>query len=123
MIVIPQISEIVIRQEGERVVVIRNGKALLDLPWDAAQALANALRVKALSAEEEAKALAIAFDQAILMRAGVPFGLSSRSDIVNEARKEAAWNSDLRRYMPGGIKAKAIFGQPSVIRLQPPGGK
>lgn len=110
--------EVTIRQEGDRVVVISNGKAILDLPWNAALALAKALHIKAHAAEEEAKALDIIYDQAILTRLGVPFGLTNRPDMLKEAAKEAAWNSDLRRYIQGkrAIEARAVFGAPAIIQ-------
>lgn len=123
MIIVPQVSELTVRREGTRVLVIRNGKAILDLPWDAALALARALHVKAHEAEEEARALDIIADQAILTRLGVPLGLTSRPDLLKAAGNEAAWNSDLRRYIRGkrakGIASKEVFGTPAVIRKDP----
>jgi len=124
-IVTGQISTLQIRQEGQRVVVISNGKAILDLPWDAALAVAQAIRTKALLAEEQAKAEAIVFDQALLARLGVPFGLTGNKAIQQEARKEAAWNSDLRRYIRhnrmGDMGSQAVVGAPAIIRRDPPG--
>ena len=124
-IITGQISTLQIRQEGQRVVVISNGQAILDLPWDAALAIAQAIRVKALLAEEQAKAEAIVFDQALLTRLGVPFGLTGNKAIQQEARKEAAWNSDLRRYIRsnrmGGMGSQAVLGAPAIIRRDPPG--
>lgn len=114
-IFIPQIKEVTIRQEGTRVIVISDGKAILDLPYDAAMALSRALHIKSLLAEEEAKALDIIYDAAILMRAGMPFGLTNREDMKKEIRKEAAWNSDLRKYMRNGIRSKEVFGTPTII--------
>lgn len=124
-IVTGQISTLQVRQEGQRVVVISNGKAILDVPWDAALAVAQAIRVKALLAEEQAKAEAIAFDQALLLRLGVPLGLTGNKAIQQEARKEAACNSDLRRYIRnnrmGGMGSQAVVGAPAIIRRDPPG--
>lgn len=109
-----------VRREGNRVLVIENGQAILDLPWDAALELARALHVQGKRAEEEVKALDIIADQAILTRLGVPVGLTSRADMLREACEEAAWNSDLRRYIPsgraGGITSGAVFGAPTIIR-------
>jgi hypothetical protein len=85
--------------------------------------LGRALQAKARDAEEIAKASDIAFDQAILIRAGVPFGFSSDQKIQDEAAKEAAWNTDLRRYMPGGIKSEEQFGRPAVIIRKNKDGK
>lgn len=124
-IITGQISTLQIRQEGQRVIVISNGQAILDLPWDAALAVAQAIRVKALLAEEQAKAEAIALDQALLLRLGIPLGLTGNRSIQQEAYKEAAWNSDLRRYIRtnrmGGMGSQAALGAPAIIRRDPPG--
>jgi len=124
-IITGQISTLQIRQEGQRVIVISNGKAILDLPWDAALACATAIRVKALLAEEQAKAEQIVFDQALLTRLGVPLGLTGNKAIQQEARKEAAWNGNLRRYIRnnrmGGMGSQAVLGAPAIIRRDPPG--
>lgn len=120
-----QFSQVAIRNEGNRVLVIQNGKALLDLPWDAALALAKAIRIKALIAEEEDKAESIIFDQAILTRMGIPLGLTSNPAMLHEAGKEAAWNSDLRRYIrgkrAGGIASQSVVGTPAIIQMNPKG--
>lgn len=118
-----QFSQVAVRDEGSRVLVIQNGKAILDLPWDAALALSKALRIKALQAEETDKADGLIFDQAILTRLGVPFGLTNNGAILKEATREAAWNSDLRRYIrgkrAGGLESQAVVGTPNVIRMNP----
>lgn len=125
-IIIPRLSEVTIRQEGTRVLLIQNGRLLLDLTHDAARAIARAITIKALLAEEEAKAESIIFDQAILMRAGASFGLTNRRDMQHEAGKLAAWDTDLRRYIRGkrayGIESREVFGTPSIIRHNPPSG-
>jgi len=114
-----RVSSVTVRREGTRVLVLHDGRLLFDLEYEAALALARALRVQGKAAEEEAQAERIVMDQAILTRLGVPFGLTSRSDLLREACKEAAWNSDLRRYIrPGrarGIESQAVFGKARVI--------
>lgn len=118
-----EITDVTIRQEGERVLLLHNGRLLLSLPWRAAQELARALHIQGLRAQEEAEAERIVFDQAILTRVGFPIGLSSRTDILAEAAKEAAWNKDLRRYIPGdramGIANQTVFGTPTITALPP----
>ena len=84
-----------------------------------AHELYRALIIKAREAEEQDKAAQIAFDAAILLRAGANFGLTSDPRIQEEAKKESAWNSDLRRYMPGGVKSREIFGTPTVLAHPP----
>ena len=115
-----RIQQATVRCEGTRVQLIVNGECVLDVPWEGADAIATALRIKAREAEEEAKAEQIAYDQAILTRLGVPVGLSNRPDILHEACKEAAWDSDLRRYIPSalakGIASQAVFGTPTIRR-------
>lgn len=110
-----QLNTLTVRREGETVVLIYNGRRVCDLTWEAADRLARALQTQARRAEEESKALEIAYDQAILLRKGVPVGLTDRRDIQKEAGKLAAWDSDLRRYMPGGVKSTEAVGTPSVV--------
>jgi hypothetical protein len=107
------------RLEGEALVFIANGKMVFDIPAKAARKLWKATVAATRLAEEQAKAPAIAMDQAILFRAGAPFGLSSDPKIQAEAGKEAAWNTDLRRFIRGGIRSKRMLGAP-VVRLETP---
>lgn len=115
--------QVSVRQEGVNVVVVREGRAVFDMPWDAALELAAAILAQAKRAEELAHAEQIAGDQAILLRLGVPLGLSSRRDIQAEAQQRAAWDSQLRRAIPlkrakgvAGIRSREVFGIPKVIR-------
>jgi hypothetical protein len=118
-IIAARIRDITVRQEGNRVILIEDGKAILDVPWQYADKIAKAMRSKARAAEEQDKAPAIAMDAAIVLRAGLPFGLSSDPKIMAESRKLAAHDRDLRRYMPGGIKSQQQFGQPAVTVHKP----
>ncbi len=86
----------------------------LRMPWSAALDVGKAIIRKARDAEEIAKAEDIIFDQALLIRTGAPLGFSDHPGIQAEAAKEAAWNSDLRRYLPGGVKSAEQFGRPNV---------
>lgn len=120
LIIRPEIKTFDIRQEGTRVILLLNGQEVASLPPDAALLLARALIIQAKKAEELACAEQIALDSAIMLRAGAPFVLSSRPDILTEAKKEAAWGSGLRRYMPDrGIKSQEKFGTPTIIRHSP----
>ena len=76
--------------------------------------LAEALRTQAKRAEEWEKASQIAADQAVLLRAGIPIGLTSHPVIQAEAAKIAAWDRDLRRYLPGGVRSQSVVGAPSI---------
>lgn len=99
--------------------LIVDGRAELEVPWDQAEVLGRALIAKAREAEEIAKADTIAFDHAILLRAGANLGLSNNPKIVEEAGKKAAWDSNLRRYMPGGVRSQENVGVPAVINKSP----
>jgi hypothetical protein len=119
-ICVPQKRAVTVRQEGLRVVIIEAGQAILDLPYQAALELARAIHIKAKASEELAEADRIAFDQAIILRRGLRFGLTNRPDIQDKARTEAAWNRALRRALPGGIRSQEQVGTPAVIVHEPP---
>lgn len=105
-----------VRQDDERVLLIINGQCVLNLPWDGALEIGRALIAQGHRAEEIAKAAGVIRDHAILVRAGVPIGLAVDPRIREEAEKDAAWDSPLRRYMPGGVKSTESVGAPSVKR-------
>jgi hypothetical protein len=106
-----KIREVDVRAEGSRVLVLEEGDLVFDLPWDAALALAQALRLKAKQAEEDAKALQIIEDQALLHHLGIPLGLSSRPDIQDASLKRAVGL--------GGVRSQEIFGRPRIIQHPP----
>lgn len=114
------LKQVNIRQYGDRVIVIEDGRLLWDLPWQKAQDLARGIFKVSKLAEEHANANPIINDQALLIRAGIPFGLTNRRDMLREAVKVADTDRDLRRYLPGGIKSEEIFGTPNIIQLPPP---
>ena len=115
-ILVPKIRQASIRQEGTAVQLIVDGRLMLDLPWDAALALAQAIHVQAKKAEELAKADQVIYDQAILLRAGLSIGFATDPAMIAEAGKEAAWNSDLRRYMENNLDQSGTVFPPSVIQ-------
>ena len=106
-----------IGQDGPNVLITIDGRAL-EMPWNAALDVGKALVKKARAAEEIAKAEGIIFDQALLIRTGAPLGFSSHPDIQAEAAKEAAHNPQLRKYLPGGVKATEQFGSPTVLHTE-----
>lgn len=119
-LLIPNRLEVTVRQEGTRVLIIQDGRLLLDLPYQAALDLANAIRNRAKAAEEIATAPQVILDQAILLRAGVGVGLAVDADIRKEAIKEAAWNTSLRRYIRSSKQAQAgTVYAPRVKRHKP----
>lgn len=121
MEILPAFDAVKIRVEGTRVLLIREGKVLLNLPWGAAMELSKALRQKGREAEEIEKAEQIIFDGAILDRLGAPLGLSNNPLIRKEVRSEAQWNRALRRYLSRtpSIHSREAVGTPSLIGHPP----
>ena len=119
-VIVPKIKDCKVRQEGTRVLIISEGKLLLDLPWKAALAVSKGLRVAARLAEEQVEALKIIQDQALIQRVGFPIGLTNNPVIQKEAMKEAVHNRGLRRALPGGIKSQSAVGTPTLIKKPPP---
>lgn len=119
-ILVPRHKDGFVRQEGTSVQIILDGQVLMDLTWQSALALSKAIHQVAKKAEEEAHVEQIIFDQAILQRAGSRHGFATRRDIAKEAAKEAAWNSDLRRYMPDQHQASIVYA-PTVTQDLPKG--
>jgi hypothetical protein len=109
---------VTIGNDGARVLLTVDGKTV-SIPWEHADEIARALTSKARSAEEEQNALGIAADNAVLLRVGVPVGLSNRPDILHESAKIAQYDSKLRRYLPGGIQSTSLVGTPSVRLVRP----
>jgi hypothetical protein len=111
------VSKVRFIQNGGRVLMLVDDKLSADLPWRAADVVAKALLSVSRLAEEWDDAERLAIDSAILLRAGVGFGLTDHPRIAGEARKEAVSNRQLRRYMPGGVKSREQFGKPSVANV------
>jgi hypothetical protein len=114
-----------IRREGTQILLqaIDGAKSfVLQLEAQAAIETAAALLSAGRQAEEWANAESIAADSAILMRSGAPFSLSDHPKIIAEAAKQAAWDSTLRRAMPGGVKSREAFGLPT-LKQSPPRSK
>lgn len=107
--------KVLVRAEGSKVLIAVNDRVFLEIGYREGKELVRAVHIAALKAEEYAQAERLVYEGAILARAGLPFTLSDDPRIKDEVRKEAAWNSDLRRYMPGGVKAKEVVGTPTVI--------
>lgn len=109
-----------IAQNGPLVILYINGRAT-ELPWEAANIIADGLKEKAKMAEEYAKAEDIIFDQAIMYRSGAPFALSNNPKILDEAKKESMHNRELRtsnlklvETPAGGIESRETVGVPAV---------
>lgn len=109
-----------IKQIGNKVLLAIDGKEV-QLPCEAALSLAQALREQGKLAEEYERAEngQLITDHAILTRLGFPIGLSNHPKVQAEVAKEAAWNSDLRRYLPGGVRSEAVVGTPTMVPHSP----
>lgn len=114
------IQRVDIRQEGPRVHLVVSGRLVGDWTPEMAREVAAALNHQAGRAEEILERERIVFDQAILLRLGAPLGLLHDPHLRAEAGREAAWNSRLRRYLPGGVRSAEAFGVPTIIRHAPP---
>lgn len=114
------LSTVRILAEGDHVHVVKDGRLVFDLPWDAALQLARAIHQKAKQAEEYAKRDVIVYDQAILARRGFRWlGLTDHPVLQKMAMHTAVWDRNLRRYLPGGIKSQAAVGTPTVLNRPP----
>lgn len=111
-----------IRQEGDRVLLIKDGRLICDMPWHAALQVADYIKSKAKLAEEYAHKEKIIDDQALLIRAGMPFGLTNHPVMLKEAVKEAFTNRFLRRALPFGVKSTSVVGTPTVKLGKPKNG-
>jgi hypothetical protein len=116
VIIIPKRREFRVRQNGTEVELVLDGQTIATMPYQAALILSKALHIKAKELEEIVKSDQIVFDQALLTRLGVPFGLTRNRFLLKEATKEAVHNSKLRRYLPGGVKSREVFGSPAIIK-------
>lgn len=105
-----------LRPHGTKVFVNLDDKTFLEIDWRSADELATALRACARKCEEQEKAEQIAKDAGLLLRAGVPIGLTSDPRIQDAAASIAAWDRDLRRALPGGVKSEEHVGAPTIIR-------
>jgi hypothetical protein len=105
-----------VRHDGPRVQFEVDGRLVFDAPWQDALALSDAIRAQAKRAEEDAAAHRIIADQALIIRKGLPFGLTRRPDMLREALKEAQWSRRLRRALPGGIRSTSVVGTPALIK-------
>lgn len=108
-------QRITVRNEGPLVILIIDGRAT-PMPWNVAKEVASTINAKANLAQEVADPEKSIFDDALMIRSGGPTRLGVHPDIRKEAEKEAEHNSDLRKYLPGGIKERGqtLVGMPIV---------
>ena len=113
-----------VRRDGDREVVeaTRQGQltlfAVMPLPF--ALEIANLVKGNARLIETEENWEELVFDQAILDRSNLlpALGLVSDPWLLDEAGRTAAWDSRLRRYLPGGVKRQRKVSTPQVTKQQ-----
>lgn len=120
-IILKPTHDYTVRQEIEngRVLILRDGVVVVDMPWEMVDEFCKVMRVKKLLCEEYAKREQLAQDSAILLRAGAQMALSARQDVKDEAAKRAVHDRELRRSNLKGITSGEAFGHP-VIEVHPP---
>jgi hypothetical protein len=114
-------QNMIVRQEGDRVLLIMGGRLQADLHWKDALRIAKAITNRARVAENYDNLPQLIQDQAILIRAGVPMGLTSHPAALKEAVKSAEGDRNLRRFMRNNIRSKEIFGKPTLTQTSPKG--
>ena len=127
-----EVAAVRVRREGdagEACIIIdqpMTGRVFGVWPLAAAHAIGEGMLAKARELETQERADQVAYDQAILLRSGHAFGLTSDPVLQDEAGKLAAWDSSLRRYLPGGIRGlrgiagQEQFGAPKLVRGRAP---
>lgn len=107
-------------------VVLKSDNKVIPIPWNAALEVAREMIIKARKIEETVKANQITADQALLIRLGVPLGLTNNPDIKKEAFKDAQYDPKLRKYITGarvkGIPSGEVVGTPTFVQHPPKGG-
>lgn len=117
-IVVPKLRlvEVKVDKDKGRIIILEQGKVVLDIPWNMALSIGRSLIKQAKIVEEHENAGQIIKDQALLQRVGFPIGLTNNPDIQKEAMKEAVHSKELRKALPGGIKSQSAVGTPTLIK-------
>jgi len=109
------------QQHYNCLLLIADGKLIYSDPihWEEGLKISKAIHTVSKFAEEFENAHKIIDDGALLLRAGVPIGLTNNPKMQDEIAIEAAWNRDLRRYIRPmqGIKSEEMFGVPEIINV------
>ncbi len=98
----------------EVVLVTEDGKAHR-LPPEAAFAIARALNEAGKLADEFRNRAGLARDQALVIRRGLPFGLTNNPRILAEAKKLAEGDRELRK-IPMAVPYRGAVGTPEVLK-------
>jgi hypothetical protein len=111
------IAGLMVSREHDHILVVEpTGETFLWMPLDAAREVGHAIAHKGHVVEERDKYEQVIYDQAILARQGINVGIGHQRGIREEAAKEAAWNTDLRRYIRSSQKLLQAVVYPMTVR-------
>lgn len=111
-----KVAAVRVRRIEESILVedAAKGTIVFVAPKAAAHSIGEAMIAQARRLEEIEKQDQVVFDQALLNRKGIPLGLAVHPRLRERAMQEAHWNSQLRRYLPGGVRSEETVGTPTV---------
>ena len=113
-------DRITMRTCGQRIMVLLDARQGFECGAAEALQIWEQFKRAARVAEERDAIEQIIYDHALLTRAGFSFGLTDNPAAQAEVEKEAAWNRDLRRALPGGVRSSEVVGTPTLIREPSP---
>ena len=119
-LVIALSDRLTIRTYGQRIMVLLDARQGFECGAAEALQIWGQFKHAARVAEERDAIEQIIYDHALLTRAGFSFGLTDNPAAQAEVEKEAAWNRDLRRALPGGVRSSEVVGTPTLIREPSP---
>jgi len=119
-LVISPSDRITMRTCGPRILVLLDARQGLECGAAEALQIWEQFKRAAREAEERDAIEQIIYDHALLTRAGASFGLTDNPAAQADVAKEAAWNRELRRALPGGVRSTEVVGTPTVIREPSP---
>jgi hypothetical protein len=105
-----------LRSSGARVLLLLDARQGFECGPAEALALWEGLGRAARQAEERDAIEQVIYDQALLTRIGAGFGLTNDPALLAAAGNEAAWNRELRRALPGGVRSGEAVGTPTLTR-------
>jgi hypothetical protein len=110
-------GEITIFRTGLEFVFVLRGKEWIRCPWQAALEIAKTVNNQAAALEEIANHSRVIEDSALLLRTGLPIGITGNRKILKEAWKAA---EDVE--FPGMVEPKFVCFTPNIQMSPPPGG-
>lgn len=114
-ILVPQFRSVTLRRDADTIYLIEDGHVVFSANYKAAIEIAKAIIAQAKVIEEENAAMAIARDQAILTKAGVPISLTGNQAILEEAKTLMKYDKQIKEIKPVGGINKGKVGTPTVI--------